>query len=446
MKKIIIALAAILMMAGNPQDLKAQGKYGADSAQCLMYLSYYREYFKQKSYDDATRNWRKAYEICPPTCNQQMLADGASLMRKLISKNAKNPIYREALVDTLMTLHNQRIQYFPKSKSFVTAVNNKGLDVINYIKEDDQRAHALYNEVIEVNKEKTSPNILIFSLNTAISLYKTGLVDEEEVISIYERNAEYLEAATPKNDIEAEEIANAKNDLEQLFAASQVASCEKLIELYTPRFDAAPEDGELAAKILRSMSRAEDCMDNTLFLKAATTNYRNNPSAASAYFLYRLNSNSGKVAEAIKYMEESIAFDSDDANEDAEHYCELAAFCYKSGKAALALDYVRKCVAADKNNVATGRAYLLAGTIWANAKCTGNEIQTRAKFWVAVDYLVKARKADASLADEAAKQIAQFSQYFPQTAEAFMYDVQDGQTYEVNCGDLHDVTTVRTQK
>lgn len=446
MKKLAIVLAAIVMMVGNPQDMRAQGKYGADSAQCLMYLSYYREYFKQKSYDDATRNWRKAYELCPPNCNQQMLADGASLMRKLISKNAKNPIYREALVDSLMTLHNQRIQYFPNTKSFATAVNNKGTDVINYIKDNDQRAYALYNEVIEINKEKTTPNVLLFCLNTAISLYKVGLIDEEEVINTYERNSAYLDAVTPKNDIEAEEISKTKNDMEQLFAASQVASCEKLIELYTPRFNENPEDADLAAKILRSMSKAEDCTDNDLFLKAATTNYKNNPSAASAYFLYRLNSNSGNVAAAIKYMEEAIAYENENVNEDAEYYCELAAFCYKSGRSASALDYVRKCVAADKNNVVSGRAYLLAGTIWANTKCTGNEIQTRAKFWVAVDYMIKARKADSSLADEAAKQIAQFSQYFPQTAEAFMYDVQDGQTYEVNCGDLHDVTVVRTQK
>ena len=184
MKKLAIALAAAAMLLGSALSAQAQGKYGPDSAKCLQYLSYYREYFKQKSYDDATRNWRKAYETCPPTCNQQMLADGAALLRKLIAKNSKNPIYREALVDSLMTVHNQRIQYFPNSKSFETAVNNKGLDIINYVKDNDQRAYALYNEVIETNKEKTTPNVLLYSLNTAISLYKVGVIDEEEVINV----------------------------------------------------------------------------------------------------------------------------------------------------------------------------------------------------------------------------------------------------------------------
>ena len=194
------------------------------------------------------------------------------------------------------------------------------------------------------------------------------------------------------------------------------------------------------------MSKAEDCTDNDLFLKAATTNYKVNPSGAAAYFLFKLNAQSGNVAAAIKYMEQAISFADEEPNEDAEYYYELATFCYKASKSANAIDYAKKAAAADKNNTVKGKAYMLAATVWANTKCSGNEIQQRAKFWVAVDYLNKCRQSDATLAAEANKQIAQFSSYFPQTAEAFMYDVQDGQTYEVVCGDLRDATIVRTQK
>ncbi len=42
--------------------------------------------------------------------------------------------------------------------------------------------------------------------------------------------------------------------------------------------------------------------------------------------------------------------------------------------------------------------------------------------------------------------IAQFSRYFPATADAFMYDVRDGQSYTVSCNGLRATTTVRTQK
>ena len=69
------------MMTISSVSLFGQGKYGADSAECIKYLSYYKEYYKQKNYDDALPNWRKAFKLCPPSANQTMLIDGTSLMR-----------------------------------------------------------------------------------------------------------------------------------------------------------------------------------------------------------------------------------------------------------------------------------------------------------------------------------------------------------------------------
>jgi len=80
------------------------------------------------------------------------------------------------------------------------------------------------------------------------------------------------------------------------------------------------------------------------------------------------------------------------------------------------------------------------------SKCDGNEIESRAHYWVATDYMIKARNADSSLAEEANKQIATYSQYYPEQSTAFMYDMVDGNRYEVSCNGLSESTTVRTQK
>jgi hypothetical protein len=77
--------------------------------------------------------------------------------------------------------------------------------------------------------------------------------------------------------------------------------------------------------------------------------------------------------------------------------------------------------------------------------CGGDEVEKRAHYWVAVDYLIRARNADPSLTEDANTQIRQYSAYFPQKAEAFMYDVVDGQSYTVSCGGMQATTTVRTQ-
>ena len=275
-------------------------------------------------------------------------------------------------------------------------------------------------------------------------MFKNGDLGAEDIINTYNDNISLLEKIPGKNDEEKAENAQLKTDIETVFISSKVASCETLLELYTPRFNANPDDLALVTNIARMMSNTDGCQDNDLYLNAVTAMYRLDPSYNSAYFLYRLNSVRGNAADAIKYLEEAIASPDSDTITDANYNYELAAFCYKNGQNVKAADAARKAVELDES--LAGKSYMLLGTIWGSIRCGGNEIENRAPYWVAVDYLQRARTADPSLADEANRLIGQYSRYFPATADAFMYDVQDGQSYTVSCGGLRATTTVRTQK
>lgn len=440
MKKITLFFMAIAMMfAGS--DVFAQGKFGADSAECIKYLSYYKEYYKQKAFDEATPSWRKAYELCPATASQNLLIEGATIVKRLIQKNAKDAAYKSALVDTLMTLYKTRAEVYPKYA--VTAFNNMGTDMNNYIKDDPERLYKGYEDIIATNKDKTKPSILLFDLQNAIELYQNGQLDAESVINAYQRNNDIIEGATPANEGEETQLKNVKADMGSLFAASKVASCETLIELYTPRLAADPENLQLATSIVKTMSMTDDCSNNDLFLNAVTVMNNLNPSAASAYYLYRLHSSRDEVEKAVQYMEAAIASDETDAAKDVEYTYELAAFCYKNGQTAKAFD-----LASSITSDATygGKAYFLIGTIWGNTRCGGDEIARRSPYWVACDYMNKAKAADASLTEEANRYIGQYSAYFPKTEDAFMYDITNGQSYTVSCGGMRAVTTVRTVK
>lgn len=440
MKRIITLLFTVLM-AGMGTALLAQGKYGADSANCIKYLSYYQEYYKQKNYNDATPNWRKAYKACPPTANQNMLINGTAIVRRLISQNSKNSIYKEELIDTLLALHDQRAEYYPKYA--VTALNNKGLDLVNYVKGDDQKLFDGLSEIIEKNGVKTKPSIYLFNLNAAVELYKSGVLNEEQVIAVYEKSVENLENTPCKNEKEKSDVDKVTEDIENIFIQSKVASTESLVALFTPRFEADPDNLQLAKNIVNMLSKTEDGADTDLFLSAVNTMNRLEPSYQSAYYLYKLYSSRGNVDEAIKYMEEAIAYPESDDKTDASYNYELATYCYKSGHSARAFTSAQK--AAELDSEFAGKSYMLIGTIWGSQVCKGNEIESRAPYWVAVDYMIKAKNADESLAAEANDMIAQYSKYFPQKAEAFMYDLLDGQSYTVNCGGMRAVTTVRTQ-
>ena len=436
---LVFAIFAALFLGNN---LFAQGKYGADSAECIKYLSYYKEYYKQKAYDEAVPSWRKAYSICPATSSQNLLIDGTTLVRRLITKNAKNAQYKQALIDTLLTLHDTRAQYYPKYA--VTAMNNKGTDMSNYIKDDSKRLFDGYEQIIEANKDQTKATLLLFDLQAVIDLYSQGQVDAETVINIYQRNNDILESMNPKNDAEKEQNSNVKNDMGSLFAASKVASCDELIALYTPRYEADPDNLALATSIVKTMNITDDCNSNDLFLKAVTTMYKLEPSAASAYYLYKLHAAKSNVDEAIRYMEEAINSEETDVEKDNEYKYELATFCFKNGQNIKA--YENASAVAESSTTLNGKAYFLIANIWGAVRCGGDEIAKRAPYWVACDYLNKAKAADPTLAEEANRMIGQYSAYFPQAAEAFMYDITNGQSYTVSCGGLRATTTVRTTK
>ena len=442
MKKVTLAIFAIAALLMSSTNAFAQGKWGPDSAQCITYMSYYKEYYKQKAYDEAIPNWRKAYKYCPASSSQNMLIDGAVLVRRLISKNANNAEYRDALVDTLLTLHDTRAQYYPKYA--VTALNNKGIDMSNYIKSDFEKLYNGYEGIIEANAENTKSQILLFDLQSAIELYKTGMLDAETVINVYQRNNELIEKIPANNDAEKTQNDKIKQDMGSLFAASKVASCDNLIELFGPRIESNPDDLKLASSVVKIMSSTEDCNSNDVFLRAVTTMYKLEPSANSAYYLFKLHSAKGDTDEAIKYMEEAIASEDSDIAKDAEWTYELATFYFKNGMNAKAVEAANFVVA--NSEELAGKAYFLMGNVWGSTRCGGDEIASRAPFWVACDYMNKAKNADPSLAESANNYISEYSRYFPKAEEAFMYDITNGQSYTVVRSGLRATTTVRTVK
>ena len=298
MKKIIVLISVAAAALFAASSLSAQGKYGPDSTECIKYLSYYTEYYKQKNYDSALPNWRNAYKYCPPTSRYSLLSDGTTLLRRLITQNAKNPVYKDQLVDSLMTLYKQRVEFWPK---YATAsLNNQALDMYNYMKDEPKKLFEGLTEVVTINKTNTKPNIFLFQLSTACDLYKDGLLDPEQVINTYENAVAVLSSITPKNEVEGRMINQTIADIESLFIASQVASCENLIALFEPRFAAAPEDLDLAKNIVKMMTVTEGCTDNNLFLNAVTVMYNQEPSHTSAYYLYKLYAGRNDVDNAAK--------------------------------------------------------------------------------------------------------------------------------------------------
>jgi len=439
MKKIKIAFLTVLAAFAATEAL-------AQMDECLIQISYYKEYYKQGTKAakmESLPSWRKAYSICQPgtkSMRQSLYVDGASLYRMLIVENKNNQEYKDALFDTLVTLHKLRAQYYPASADKAYAALAK--DVNNYCKHNPHKTYELMNDIMTKQHENSDPATFLGVMQAAVALYKSGELSADAVITDYEEAAQFFNTLMKVDT--TQNTRNLHTTFENTFINSNVASTENLVQMFRPRFQEHPEDFELLDKIVRYLARSEGGTDTELFMEAATRMHALKPSGNSAYALFRLNASKKNVSEAIRYGEEACCA-TDVSEEDlARNNYELAVYSMKNNYYAKAVEHATKAKDIDAGTYA-GKAYYVIGQAWMSVPCTGNEVESRAKFWVAVDNFGRAKSADPFLTDDANKQINQCVTYFPATAEAFMYDVQNGQSYSVNCGGMHATTTVRTR-
>ena len=440
MKKLALIFFAVMAVFSTQNASAQRGKYGADSAECIKYLSYYQEYYKQKNYESALPNWRKAYALCPATASQNMFIHGTTLMTRLYNQT-KDAAARSAIVDTILTLQDQRMTTYPKKRQDI--LNNKGQYMINYRGSDAAYIYNNLNGIVDELGSKSNGSLLVNLLQSSIALYRENQLSADDVINMYDKVTANIEGATAKNAAEEEDNLKVKATIESIFADSKVASCENLISIFGPRFEADPDNITLVSNIVRLMNSAEDCASNDLYLKAVTSMYKLDPSYRSAYGLYRLNASRDNVADACRYLEEAIASDESDAATDAQYYYELAAFCYKNNMRGKASESAKKAVEMDYGYA--GKAYMILGNLWASAPCSG-DVDKYARYWAATDFYQKARSADATLSDEAASSISSVARYYPEASEIFMYDLSAGQSYTVSCAGMSAFTTVRVAR
>ncbi|MBR1539403.1 MAG: hypothetical protein IJ636_07855, partial [Bacteroidales bacterium] len=316
MKKFsIIILTLLLAVPGF-----AQGRYGKDSAECVKYLSYYSELVKQNNLKDAAPFWRQAFTLCPPTANQNMLINGQRIIRYEINQAKKDPARYKELVDTLLLLSDVRAQYYPKYA--VKSLDNKAIDVVNFYGSDSETQYKLLTEILSQIKTEASPVVFVKQMQAAVDMYKNEKISPEDVMNNYTTISGYLDdkIAASNND----DYRGAKRDVESILIDSGVASCDNLVALYTPRFEANPGDEALLSNMVKMLSKSE-CMNTDLFLRSIVALNEINPTASSVYGLYRLYSSRDENTKAAEALERAISLlNPEDVQTKADYTFELA--------------------------------------------------------------------------------------------------------------------------
>lgn len=454
--KFGVVAMSLLMAAGATNAQKkylSDPKYGADSAAreaCAMHMSLYGQFYKQKNYKDAVVNWRKVFENCPEASKNTFIR-GAAIYKGLI-KDEKDAARRESLIDTLMLIYDQRIAYF-KQEGAVLA--NKGVDLYTYReKKASGEVYEMLKKSCELEKGEQGAGVATVMLQAAVDQYREEAIDGAEVISAYELAASTIELAMANNKSIVEsgdakkapaaqkELENLEVDLknvEALFSESGAATCDALIAIFGAKYDAMKDDVEWLKKVTKLLDKAE-CNSAPLFANASEALYALEPSALAARNLARLFLAKQDMPKAATYYSNACDLE-EDPMAKSQYYYEWSQVVFTQKNFSKVRELANLAL---KNNPNNGKAYIAIGKAYAaDAKSIGQEqVEHNAVYWAAVDKFNKAKQVDSSCEAEANDLISTYKKYFPNKEEAFMFGINEGETYTVG-GWINEKTVAR---
>ncbi len=413
------------------------GETPEDSIQCVRNISLYQEYWNQGNRKLAFEPWREVFFNCPQASENTFIR-GVHLVKMKYSEET-DPIKRDAWVDTLMLLHDKRIEFFGR-EGFV--LGRKASDLYQMRPNNVQEVFELTSRSIEIEGEASQADVLIIHMQMLIRLVEAGVRDEEEVLETYDNLINIVDYNLEHNPGDKRFYEPAKANIESMF--EPFATCENIISLYGPRFESNPENIELLEKVT-SMLNKQGCTDTELFYRATLNLHRLKPTAQSAFLMGRMERDAQNFNEALRYFEEAVNL----YKKDEDKFTALllmADITYRQLRQfPQARTYALRAASKDPNN---GRPYILIGEMYAASasQCGDNDLTKSVVYWAAVDKFEHARNIDKDpLVQERATQLINaYRQHFPSREVTFFHGLDDGDTYRVECW-INETTRVRSR-
>ncbi len=438
---LLVCIGIVLSSNVSAQDNKAE----QDSIECLKNYSMYSLSFKKKMYDYAMPAWRQMFQNCPDV-TVSIYSDGVAMYKHYLKKE-KDATKKQAYVDSIMMVYDQRIKYFGDYNKYPEGwiLGRKAVDLITYRRNSTealQEALGYFEKSYELQKLNVEPLVALNWFNTASALAAADKMSPDEVLDVFIKVDEIVNVniAKEKDPKKQELLAKISKACGEKLADTGLSDCAQLEAVLTPRYEEIKEDQPAVDRLLQLMNNL-DCTNSVLFAKASEQNYKLNPNASAAYFLAKYFLKQQKTDQAIEYYKKAVDL-VEDTEVRAKYYYELALLTFSYSKdGAKAREYAMKSIQ-DKNN--WGMPYILIGNIYAmeSKKYGSNDFEHRTVYWAAIDQYKKAKAVDPECAEEADRQIHVYNQYIPDKETGFFEGIQEGAKYTVGSW-INVETTVR---
>jgi len=485
MKKIMLFLFVICFtLSGFAQSTPCGFQYGKtdkDSLDCLEQISLFKTFYDQKNYKDAYSHWKKIVDLCP--CSWNAIFNTTYLQNMfdaLIKSTDDNEELQNQYIDDLLDGVGNRHLYFPRNFTEGNGLGFKAFYLIRYRgknTEEVMRAFDMFIESIEMEKEKTQPNIwdIYFRIAEQIARAKQ---DTTIMIDAYERATEYIEMAINNFYKEIDkQIPNFEN-LEEAFALGQItqvdyenrinrlsqdtarsmqfitnyertlknientftpfAPCHVLEQVYGNKFEQNKENLTTLKKMLTTLNKG-GCTNSQIFADMLNIVHKAEPSAQTANLMGYYSLNHGNYDFALEFFREAIElFEINEQKIDPWYMIGLVNQI--KGNYPEARNAALQVLKFKPNS---GKAYLLIGDLYAasGTKCSGDDSLPLDYNWAAADKYVRAAAVDPSVAEQAREKRSKLK--FPSDMDKFQRGfTTPGADYRVECW-IQETTTVR---
>ncbi len=419
-----LTFCAVLTIGSNSAFAQDE-KFGSEPDKCRESISLYREYFKQKNYDDAMPGWRWAFLNCPAG-SKNIVINGPTLIQHFIEKNKDNAAVKQAYMDTLMMIYDKRIELYPTDKAYT--LGRKGIDQYEFATDDQSVAYQTLRESLTLGKAETEANVVLRLYQAAMKMLADKKLDVEVLFVLYDEVTSVIDSNLAKGEADKSFTfyKQSKEVVDQNF--ERIAQEDQYVGLMKPKVDAAPSDSTLLLKVSSMMSKRK-WTGNPFFLSVSEKLYKINPSAAAAYNLYESYVKADNLNEASKFLDEAVKMEKDPGTK-AEYLMKQAQILGSKGSYAAARSKANEAAGLKSG---WGEPYIYIGNLYLSqsSSCGSDECSKTYGYWAADDMFNKAKSVDPSIAAEANSKSAQARKYFPSQKQCFFLGIQEGQVVSV---------------
>ena len=421
------------------------GLYGPDSLETVKQISLYREFYKQKLYDDALPYWRYVYKNAPKLRKYTYL-NGTKMYEdkaKEAKKAGKEKAF-QAYLDTMFAIYDKRVEHFGEEG---TVLAYKAYKLKKYRPEQEDLYDQWVKKSVDIQQDESEYFVIYPYFQQIIRAYNAKSMTAEDVYEQHTRLSDYIDYnVEQENDVEKYE--NQRNKIDELVERVREANKPKEIVTKTitcadiknnegNTFRSNPNDLAMVKKLYAKLSRY-NCKNDPLFAEVYNKLYELQPTASRAKRAAQIAINNKNYAEAETHLLKALELETDNTKK-AKIYMYLAGVERRkvgdltTSVATQARKYAKQ---AAELQPGWGKPYMFIGDLYASSGplCgSGRGWNSQVVAWAACDMWAKAKEIDPEVAKEAQQSINNYSRYFPLKSEGFMKSVTEGQQYRIGC-------------